>query len=330
MKNKDFQNGLIVGMVSGGVVEVIDTTEIDNLETLIDESGVLDSTEGTVSEKVEQLIDLVEENTLPDWDDDSPIIASGYGYYEWVVWELTEKGTLRWKQDKSHPNYFEAAFSYSAGWSDSAPLNVIRADFLEVAHKVRQVYIDDVFKTIYLGHMPNCERIRIPEKVMGAISLTQCPLLKEINFVDDGTTNLGITYCSSLEKLTLSPLRTKIASWDFRDLARLKEINLENITHFAYTGLIYTPLLNKDLVCSPNLTKIEDKAFQYTSIKSVKFQNSVDNLPTLSSGSFTQTIGLTDIYCPWSEGEVANAPWGATNATIHYNYVEGEETNADS
>ena len=31
---------------------------------------------------------------------------------------------------------------------------------------------------------------------------------------------------------------------------------------------------------------------------------------------------LTDIYCPWSEGEVANAPWGATNATIHYDWVE--------
>lgn len=27
---------------------------------------------------------------------------------------------------------------------------------------------------------------------------------------------------------------------------------------------------------------------------------------------------LTDIYVPWSEGEVANAPWGATTATIHY------------
>ena len=29
---------------------------------------------------------------------------------------------------------------------------------------------------------------------------------------------------------------------------------------------------------------------------------------------------LTTIRVPWSEGEVANAPWGATNATIIYNY----------
>ena len=37
--------------------EVVDTTEIDAIEDLIDESGVLEDTEGTVTEKVEELID---------------------------------------------------------------------------------------------------------------------------------------------------------------------------------------------------------------------------------------------------------------------------------
>ena len=60
MINKDFQNGFIAGAVSGGVVEVIDTTEIDALEDLIDNSGVLEDTEGSVSEKVEELIDLAQ------------------------------------------------------------------------------------------------------------------------------------------------------------------------------------------------------------------------------------------------------------------------------
>ena len=32
---------------------------------------------------------------------------------------------------------------------------------------------------------------------------------------------------------------------------------------------------------------------------------------------------LTTINVPWAEGEVENAPWGATNATINYNYTEG-------
>ena len=59
MNNKDFQNGFALGYTSGGVVEVVDTTEIDNLEDLIDNSGVLEDTEGSVSEKVEELIDRV-------------------------------------------------------------------------------------------------------------------------------------------------------------------------------------------------------------------------------------------------------------------------------
>ena len=61
MSNKDFQNGFAIGMASGGVVEVVDTTEIDALEDLIDQSGVLEDTDGTATEKVEQLIDKVEE-----------------------------------------------------------------------------------------------------------------------------------------------------------------------------------------------------------------------------------------------------------------------------
>ena len=59
MSNKDFQNGFALGYASGGVVEVIDATEIDALEDLIDNSGVLEDTEGSVTEKVEELIGKV-------------------------------------------------------------------------------------------------------------------------------------------------------------------------------------------------------------------------------------------------------------------------------
>lgn len=36
---------------------------------------------------------------------------------------------------------------------------------------------------------------------------------------------------------------------------------------------------------------------------------------------------LTTIKVPWSEGEVAGAPWGATNATFIYNYTEEGDEN---
>ena len=39
--------------------------------------------------------------------------------------------------------------------------------------------------------------------------------------------------------------------------------------------------------------------------------------------AFIGCDNLTTINVPWSEGAVENAPWGATNATINYNYVAG-------
>ena len=42
----------------------------------------------------------------------------------------------------------------------------------------------------------------------------------------------------------------------------------------------------------------------------------------ISSSAFTGCPYLTTINVPWAEGAVANAPWGATNATINYNYTE--------
>ncbi len=55
-----------------------------------------------------------------------------------------------------------------------------------------------------------------------------------------------------------------------------------------------------------------------TALTSITFKGT----PTsIASNSFSGCSKLTDIYVPWSEGAVANDPWGATNATIHYDTV---------
>lgn len=41
----------------------------------------------------------------------------------------------------------------------------------------------------------------------------------------------------------------------------------------------------------------------------------------IDSAAFEECPHLTTINVPWAEGEVANAPWGATNAAINYNYT---------
>jgi hypothetical protein len=67
------------------------------------------------------------------------------------------------------------------------------------------------------------------------------------------------------------------------------------------------------------ITSIDNIAFNNCrSITSMTFEGTLDNI---SSTAFNGCINLLTINVPWAEGEVANAPWGATNATINYNYT---------
>lgn len=71
---------------------------------------------------------------------------------------------------------------------------------------------------------------------------------------------------------------------------------------------------------SKTLTTIEASAFYgCTSLKNITFKGTPT---TISSSAFGGCTNLKTINVPWSEGAVANAPWGATNATINYDYVE--------
>jgi hypothetical protein len=68
------------------------------------------------------------------------------------------------------------------------------------------------------------------------------------------------------------------------------------------------------------ITNIGNSAFgACINLKSITFKGTPT---TIHSYAFGGCSNITTINVPWSEGEVANAPWGATNATINYNYVE--------
>ena len=71
-----------------------------------------------------------------------------------------------------------------------------------------------------------------------------------------------------------------------------------------------------------NLKNIGNYAFQNCmSLTEIQFRSKPN---FISPTAFVGCTNLTEIYVPWSENAVANAPWGATNATIHYNYM-GEQ-----
>lgn len=99
-----------------------------------------------------------------------------------------------------------------------------------------------------------------------------------------------------------------------------KEISATEIGTSAFSGC--TSLT--DIVFGEKLDKLKSNgsragAFKgCTGLTTVTFKGKPT---TIGSGVFTGCTNLTDIYVSWAEGEVANAPFGATNATIHYNYT---------
>ena len=75
--------------------------------------------------------------------------------------------------------------------------------------------------------------------------------------------------------------------------------------------------LFRTITLPSNIKSIYSGAFQGCSyLTEVTFEGTPT---TIYNSVFSNCTNLTDIYVPWSQGDVANAPWGATNATIHYN-----------
>lgn len=115
----------------------------------------------------------------------------------------------------------------------------------------------------------------------------------------------GVTYlgenafrgCTSLALLTLPDALTGICKYAFSGCKKLAITSIPS-------GVNY----------------IEDSAFQTcTGLTSITFKGTPTS--TINSYAFSSCTNLKTINVPWAEGEVANAPWGATNATINYNYT---------
>lgn len=87
-------------------------------------------------------------------------------------------------------------------------------------------------------------------------------------------------------------------------------------TVFAYLSTLDTPI-----VFPAGLKSIGNNVFNSCyKIPSVTFKGTPESI---HKGAFTGAVSNGVINCPWAEGEVADAPWGATTATINYNYKEG-------
>ena len=125
--------------------------------------------------------------------------------------------------------------------------------------------------------------------------------------------------CTQLALTSLPDGLTEIVGSAFYGCGQLALTSLPNgltkidtYTFYYCTNLALTSLPS-------GITSIGNNAFYgCTNLTSITFTGT----PTsIGSNAFSGCTNLTTINVPWAEGEVANAPWGATNATINYNYT---------
>lgn len=122
---------------------------------------------------------------------------------------------------------------------------------------------------------------------------------------------------SSLTEVNFKGIETVISESMFEGCSSLGHISIPDLVTALYRASFLKCSSLVDIVIPKNVNKILNIAFQNcTSLETVKFLGMVN---TIDSSCFNYCTNLTHIYVPWSEGEVNNAPWGATNATIHYN-----------
>ena len=163
----------------------------------------------------------------------------------------------------------------------------------------------------------------LPESLtsIGDTAFSDCTSLA-LTSLPESLTSIGehtFRGCTSLALTSLPAGVTSIGHLAFFNCANLALTSLpEGLTSIGNAA--FSGCTNLALTSLPeSLTSIGNNAFQNcTSLTSIIFKR----IPTtIESSAFSGCTNLTDIKVPWSEGAVKNAPWGATNATITYNYT---------
>lgn len=118
---------------------------------------------------------------------------------------------------------------------------------------------------------------------------------------------------------TLPSDLTKIGDYAFQGCTNLALTSLpDGLTSIGYYA--FQNCTKLALTSLPGgLTSIGSSAFQNcTGLTTITF----DGTPSsIGSNAFYGCTNLRTINVPWAGGAVANAPWGATFATINYNYT---------
>ena len=174
-----------------------------------------------------------------------------------------------------------------------------------------------------LSNLVELISVDMPDNVI-AISdrgFYHCPKLALTN-LPSGITSIGEFGFNNCTNLALTSLPSGIPSlakavFQFCQKLALTSLpsGITSIGEYAFSDC--TSLVS--ITLPPELTSIKNQAFfKCSGLETVKFTSTVSSIP---DGVFSGCTKLSTIYVPWSQGQVANAPWGASNATIVYDYT---------
>lgn len=153
--------------------------------------------------------------------------------------------------------------------------------------------------------------------------------LLEVNYdeiteltIPEGITKLRnycFQYYDALESVSLPSTLVALGSSSFSGCYALSQITLpENLTNIYPRVFEDCSSLTSVTIPSGVKTLFECTFGWCYGLTEVTFKGTPESI---SEELFWKCNNLTTINVPWAEGAVANAPWGATNATINYNYV---------
>lgn len=142
----------------------------------------------------------------------------------------------------------------------------------------------------------------------------------------ESVTEIGasaFTNCTKLALTSLPSSLTKIGSQTFTACEGLKiSVIPKSVTTISNNAFyLCSKIISLTFEGGTNLSSYAFLSLSY--LRWVRFKG----IPTtLNANSFGSCSALKLIKVPWAEGAVANAPWGAKNATIIYDYNPTDES----
>jgi hypothetical protein len=165
-------------------------------------------------------------------------------------------------------------------------------------------------KTLISVDMPNVTEI-------GKEAFNYCDNLTTVDLSKVKSVGEKCFYsCQKLEITSLESLET-VGKYGFNACLKLTSGDFPNLKSAADSAFASCRGLKK--LTLPAGVSLGAYTFDYCgALKTVTFQGKPSSIATnIFSGCFV----LETINVPWAEGAVSGAPWGASSATINYNYT---------